>query len=65
VTSPGVSKAEYDRQMLDHLLHIESSLEATARDVADIKASMDRIVAQGARAQAMLVQMGQEIERVH
>ena len=65
MTSPGVSKAEYDRQVLDHLPHIESSLEATARDVADIKASMDRIVAQGARAQAMLVQMGQEIERVH
>jgi len=50
---------------MDHLLHIESSLEATTRNVADIKASMDRIVAQGARAQAMLVQMGQEIERVH
>ena len=65
MNTAGNSKADYDRQVMDHLLHIESSLEATTRNVADIKASMDRIVAQGARAQAMLVQMGQEIERVH
>ena len=64
MSSPGVSKAEYDRQVFDHLLHIENSLAATARDVADIKASMDRIVAQCARAHAMLVQMGRGIERV-
>jgi len=50
---------------MDNLLHIGSSVEATARDVADIKASMDRSIAACMRIQAMLVQMGREIERVH
>jgi hypothetical protein len=60
-----VNKADYDRQVMDHLLHIERSLEAMALDVAEIKTSLDRVVAQCARAQAMLVQVGREIERVH
>jgi hypothetical protein len=50
---------------MDHLLHIEGSLEAMAQDIADIKVSMDRIIIQCGRAHAMLVQMGRDIERVH
>jgi len=50
---------------MDHLSHIERSLEAMSEDVADMQASMDRSIALCARIQAMLIQVGREIERVH
>ena len=65
MNSTSISRTEYDRLVMEHLLHIESSVEAIASDVADIKASLDRTIAGCTRIQAMLVQLGREIERVH
>jgi hypothetical protein len=59
-----MDRSEYDGVVMDHLLHIEKTAEAIASDVADIKASADRIIAQCKIAKAKLVQMGREIERV-
>jgi hypothetical protein len=65
VNPAGMDRSEYDRLVMDHLLNIENTAEAIASDVADIKASVGRIIAQCEIARAMLVRMGREIERVH
>lgn len=64
MNAPRVDRSEHDRLVMDHLLHIEETVEAIASDVADMRASADRIVAQCAIAKAMLVRTGREIERV-
>jgi hypothetical protein len=65
VGSGAISRADYERQVVDHLFQIEGSLVAMAQDIADMKASLDRSIVLCGRIHATLVQMGREIERVH
>jgi len=65
VASLEISSDEFEREVMDHLQHMEITLEAMCQDIAEIKASLDRTIVLCGRATAMPADMGREMERVH